>query len=96
MISRRLEQIKDLKTQLKEEEQVTVDLKSHIKHHAIYYVLLRWSLWNLHDILRHVDRPVKALRLQYPNSYLKLPLLKFEMLVMRAYPPDLFEENSKF
>jgi len=54
----------------------------------------RVTIWNLLEILRHIDRQPKLLRAQYPNSYLKLPLLKFEMLNMRAAAPEIFEENS--
>lgn len=46
------------------------------------------------EILRHVDRQPKLLRTQYPNSYLKLPLLKFEMLNVRSAAPEIYEENS--
>lgn len=58
-------------------------------------VIPSFSLWNLNEILRHVDRPDKPSRIKYPNSYLRLPLLKFEMLTMRACPPEHYEENSK-
>lgn len=69
---------------------------------VIYYYMLNsfiWialsvSIWNLVEILRHVDRSPKLLRTHYPNSYLKLPLLKFEMLNMRAAAPEIYEENS--
>lgn len=62
----------------------------------VCYPFLRYSLWNLNEILRHVDRPDKPSRIKYPNSYLRLPLLKFEMLTMRACPPENYEENSNY
>lgn len=43
----------------------------------------------------YVDREPRMFRIQYPNSYLKLPLLKFEMLNMHATAPDLYEEDRK-
>lgn len=60
----------------------------------IIFIVCRVCLWNLVEILRHVDRSPKSVRAHYPNSYLKLPLLKFEMLNMHAAAPELYEENS--
>lgn len=45
--------------------------------------------------MRHVG-PRRMPKLKYPVDYLKLPLLKYEMLTMRVCPPDPFEENSRF
>ncbi|EDW55198.1 uncharacterized protein LOC6614216 [Drosophila sechellia] len=89
----RLERIKDLKKTLQNDIQFEQDTLQHLKNRADAYVLLRVSIWNLLEILRHIDRQPKLLRAQYPNSYLKLPLLKFEMLNMRAAAPEIFEEN---
>ncbi|XP_001359747.1 uncharacterized protein [Drosophila pseudoobscura] len=89
----RLERIKDLKKMLRKDEEFELDTLQHLKNRADAYVLLRLTIWNLVEILRHVDRQPKLLRAQYPNSYLKLPLLKFEMLNMRAAAPELYEEN---
>ncbi|EDV48118.1 uncharacterized protein LOC6553199 [Drosophila erecta] len=89
----RLERIKDLKKTLTNDTQFEQDTLQHLKNRADAYVMLRVSIWNLLEILRHIDRQPKLLRAQYPNSYLKLPLLKFEMLNMRAAAPEIFEEN---
>ncbi|EDW96397.1 uncharacterized protein LOC6536075 [Drosophila yakuba] len=89
----RLERIKDLKKTLQNDIQFEQDTLQHLKNRADAYVMLRVSIWNLLEILRHIDRQPKLLRAQYPNSYLKLPLLKFEMLNMRAAAPEIFEEN---
>ncbi|KAH8250062.1 hypothetical protein KR026_004468 [Drosophila bipectinata] len=89
----RLERIKDLKKTLEKDTEFEKDTLQHLKNRADAYVMLRVSIWNLLEILRHVDRQPKLLRAQYPNSYLKLPLLKFEMLNMRAAAPEIFEEN---
>ncbi|XP_039489994.1 uncharacterized protein LOC120450850 [Drosophila santomea] len=89
----RLERIKDLKKTLHNDIQFEQDTLQHLKNRADAYVMLRVSIWNLLEILRHIDRQPKLLRAQYPNSYLKLPLLKFEMLNMRAAAPEIFEEN---
>ncbi|KAH8359707.1 hypothetical protein KR093_008424, partial [Drosophila rubida] len=89
----RLERIKDLKKTLLNEEEQQAAIMEHIKNRGDAYVLLRINIWNLIEILRHVDRPPRSLRSHYPNSYLKLPLLKFEMLTMRAAAPEVYEEN---
>ncbi|BFF89572.1 uncharacterized protein DMAD_08305 [Drosophila madeirensis] len=89
----RLERIKDLKKKIRKEEEFEQDTLQHLKNRADAYVMLRMTIWNLVEILRHVDRQPKLLRAQYPNSYLKLPLLKFEMLNMRAAAPELYEAN---
>ncbi|KAH8278652.1 hypothetical protein KR018_006622 [Drosophila ironensis] len=89
----RLERIKELQATLKKDTEFEKDTLQHLKNRADAYVMLRVSIWNLLEILRHVDRQPKLLRSQYPNSYLKLPLLKFEMLNMRAAAPEIFEEN---
>ncbi|XP_051863268.1 uncharacterized protein LOC133837566 isoform X2 [Drosophila sulfurigaster albostrigata] len=89
----RLERIRDLKNILIEEGEQEKATMEHIKNRGKAYVLLRVNIWNLIEILRHVDRPPRSLRSHYPNSYLKLPLLKFEMLTMRAAAPEIYEEN---
>ncbi|KAH8248302.1 hypothetical protein KR038_010540 [Drosophila bunnanda] len=89
----RQERIKELKKMLQKDNQFEQDTLQHLKNRADSYVMLRLSIWNLLEILRHVDRQPKMLRSLYPNSYLKLPLLKFEMLNMRAAAPEIFEEN---
>ncbi|KAH8243935.1 hypothetical protein KR032_011572 [Drosophila birchii] len=87
----RQERIKELKKMLQKDMQFEQDTLQHLKNRADSYVIL--SIWNLLEILRHVDRQPKLIRAMYPNSYLKLPLLKFEMLNMRAAAPEIFEEN---
>lgn len=47
------------------------------------------------DVVDHFDHQAKASRSVYPNSYLKLPLLRFEMLNMIAAPPGLYEEDRE-
>jgi len=75
------------------ETYVTNILKT-TRYLLIYFLHYSVNIWNLVEILRHVDRPPRSLRSHYPNSYLKLPLLKFEMLTMRAAAPEIYEENS--
>lgn len=58
-------------------------------------LLYRWTLWNLNDILRHVESPDRTVNI-YPTQNLKLPLLTFEMMECRAVPPNAFEENGMF
>ncbi|XP_065354589.1 uncharacterized protein LOC135949058 [Calliphora vicina] len=92
---KRLLHIKTLEEQIKAQDIIEEDTLRHIKNRADVFVILRYTLWNLSDILRYVDRPSKVYHIKYPSSYLKLPLLKFEMLTMRACAPELFEEDTK-
>ncbi|XP_032593175.1 uncharacterized protein LOC116805431 [Drosophila grimshawi] len=91
----RLERIEDLKRILKGDEELEQKTLEYIKNRADAFVLIRIRLWNLIEILRHIDRDPKMFRSQYPNSYLKLPLLKFEMHHMYASPPELCEEDTE-
>lgn len=85
-----------LHEQIEKEDAIEANNIAYMKNRADAYVLLRFTIWNLHEITRHVDRPPKGVRKAYPSSYLKLPLLKFEMLPMRAVPPEVYDENSEF
>ncbi|XP_034116398.1 uncharacterized protein LOC117576003 isoform X1 [Drosophila albomicans] len=89
----RLDRISDLKEILKKDEEFERDILSQIKSRADIYVIFRLSLWNLLDILRHIDRAPRTFRFKYRSSYLKLPLLKFEMHNMYAAAPELYEED---
>lgn len=89
----RLERISDLRKILKNDEKFERETVEHIRNRACAYVAFRMCLWNLIEILRNVDRQPRTFRAQYQNSYLKLPLLKFEMLNIRAAPPELYEED---
>ncbi|XP_030559272.1 uncharacterized protein LOC115761611 [Drosophila novamexicana] len=89
----RLEYIKDLRKSVKEEENIELEIMEYLKNRGDAFIMFRLSLWNLIEILRHVDRSPKTFRVAYPNSYLKLPLLKFDMLTMYAAPPELYEED---
>ncbi|XP_034116400.2 uncharacterized protein LOC117576005 [Drosophila albomicans] len=89
----RLERMSDLKKMLAADEKFEKDAFEYIKSRANAYVRFRICLWNLIEILRHVDRPPRTFHVNYKSSYLKLPLLKFEMLNMYAAPPELYEEN---
>lgn len=68
----------------------------HLSSLIYIWEFFRFNVWNLYEILRHVDRNPKTFRTTYPNSYLKLPLLKFEMLEAFAVPPEVFEVDGKF
>uniref|UniRef100_A0A1I8MMF5 DUF4200 domain-containing protein n=1 Tax=Musca domestica TaxID=7370 RepID=A0A1I8MMF5_MUSDO len=92
---RRLKNIKDLEEQIKLEDAKEVQTLAHMKNRAAVFVILRYALWNISDIVRHVGRPPRVHKIQYPTPYLKLPLLKYEMLTMYAVPPELFEEDTK-
>ncbi|KAM8704413.1 hypothetical protein ACLKA7_008937 [Drosophila subpalustris] len=89
----RLERIQDLKKILEKDEKFERETLEHITNRAGAYVAFRLCLWNLIEILRHIDRQPRTFKVQYPNSYLKLPLLKFEMLNCIAAPPELYEED---
>ncbi|XP_023176769.1 uncharacterized protein LOC111603419 [Drosophila hydei] len=89
----RLDRIKELQAMLQADTEFEEYSINHMKNRADVYVLLRWSVWNLWEILRHIDRKTRTFKQQYPNIFLKLPLLKFELLEIRAFPPELFEED---
>ncbi|XP_064550277.1 uncharacterized protein LOC135436568 [Drosophila montana] len=85
----RLARIKELKEILILENEFEEETVSHIRNRADLYVMLRLFLWNLVVVLRHVNRSPKEVRKDYPNSYLRLPLLKFELYNVYAVPPEL-------
>nr|AAX33649.1 Dbuz\CG14609c-PA [Drosophila buzzatii] len=87
----RLDYIKVLKATLKNDEEFEKSNLEYITDRSHVYTMFRFSVWNLFEIVRHVDRNPKTFRTVYPNSYLKLPLLKFEMLEMFSVPPEAFE-----
>ncbi|XP_017874690.1 PREDICTED: uncharacterized protein LOC108621717 [Drosophila arizonae] len=89
----RMELLKDLRKTYAEELVKEQETLEYLKNRGDAFVMLRVSVWNMIEILRHVDRQPKLLRTQYPNSYLKLPLLKFEMLNVRSAAPEIYEEN---
>ncbi|KAH8310668.1 hypothetical protein KR044_002459, partial [Drosophila immigrans] len=89
----RLERITDLKKMLAADEKFERETLEHIKTRAYAYVRFRLLLWNLIEILRHVDRQPRTFQSNYASSYLKLPLLKFEMHNMYAAAPELYEQN---
>ncbi|KAH8417082.1 hypothetical protein KR222_002895 [Zaprionus bogoriensis] len=91
----RIEHIRQLKEELKADEIIERQTIEHLKNRSDAYVAFRMCLWNLVEILRHVDHHPKTFRANYLNSYLKLPLLKFEMLNMYAAAPELYEEDQE-
>ncbi|KRF78910.1 uncharacterized protein Dvir_GJ10921, isoform C [Drosophila virilis] len=90
----RLERIRELKIILNKDEDFEQSVMDHINNCADIYVMLRVSIWNLNAILQNVDHDPRNFTCRYPNSYLKLPLLKFELFDMRALPPGFYEEDS--
>ncbi|XP_055908794.1 uncharacterized protein LOC129943400 [Eupeodes corollae] len=89
----RLEKIRNLKEQIKEEKTVEEEAVSYIKERGDIFLLIRYALWNYNEILRYILRSNKVVKIKFPTSNLKLPLLKFENLTMKAFPPDGYEEN---
>ncbi|XP_017874697.1 PREDICTED: uncharacterized protein LOC108621721 [Drosophila arizonae] len=89
----RLEYIRSLKATLTADKAFQETSVDHIRNRANAYVMLRVSLWNLVEILRHIDHSPFMIRRAYPNSYLKLPFLKFELFDMFAVNPPLYEED---
>nr|AAX33648.1 Dbuz\CG14609b-PA [Drosophila buzzatii] len=86
----RLQRIKQLKRDLAQAEELERSTLNCIKARAHAFIMLRWALWNFHGLLQNVGYIPKILRQTYPNSYLSLPLLKFEMLTMYSHAPDIF------
>uniref|UniRef100_A0A1I8NS64 Uncharacterized protein n=1 Tax=Stomoxys calcitrans TaxID=35570 RepID=A0A1I8NS64_STOCA len=92
---RRILRITELKENIKAEDERKEHIILHMKNRAAVFVILRFNLWNISDILRHVGRPHRIYTIEYPTPYLKLPLLKYEMLTMYSVPPELFEQDIK-
>ncbi|XP_075146132.1 uncharacterized protein LOC142220741 [Haematobia irritans] len=92
---KRLSRIKELKKKIHGEDQLEEQMLLHLKNRAAVFVILRYALWNISAILKYVGRPARVHKIQYPVEYLKLPLLKYEMLTMVSVPPELFEEDVK-
>lgn len=89
-----LEKIQKLKDAIAKEDKIEQETLEYIKNHRPLFVLFRYFLWNLYDIMRHVGHR-RIPRLNYPVDYLKLPLLRFESFFSNAVPPEPFEENRK-
>ncbi|XP_061396986.1 uncharacterized protein LOC133332619 [Musca vetustissima] len=87
----RLDKIKDLNDKIKQQDAKEKDTVQAMKRNNDLFVVLRIFLWNIFDMLRHVYKTSRPKRIQYPNSYLKLPLLKFE--TMTSCPPENMEED---
>uniref|UniRef100_A0A1A9V0F4 Uncharacterized protein n=1 Tax=Glossina austeni TaxID=7395 RepID=A0A1A9V0F4_GLOAU len=87
-----LKRVELLEEAIEAQDKYQANILDYMKNRAKAFVLFRYALWNIHDILRHVA-PSRGRPAPYPNEYLKLPLLKFEMLTMRAVPPEAFEDN---
>ncbi|XP_017104560.2 uncharacterized protein [Drosophila bipectinata] len=90
---KRLETIAELKNKLKIGRDFKQGTLKHLENRATAFFMMRVSIWNLLEILRHVERQPSKRRTKYPNSYLRLPLLKFEMFNMRAVAPEIFDED---
>ncbi|KAI9579799.1 hypothetical protein GQX74_000587 [Glossina fuscipes] len=80
----RINRIRFLEEAITVEDRKEATIIRHMKHRTDTFV-----------VLRYVDKPSRIVPLQYPNTYLKLPLLKFDMLIMRASAPPAFEQNTK-
>uniref|UniRef100_A0A1I8M103 Uncharacterized protein n=1 Tax=Musca domestica TaxID=7370 RepID=A0A1I8M103_MUSDO len=89
----RLDRIKDLNEQITNQDLAERAAMQAMKRNNDLFVVLRVFLWNIHDMLRHVHRTSRPRRVQYPNSYLKLPLLKFENMAMTSIPPENMEDD---
>lgn len=89
----RMERIKQLRAQIKTEKQTEEDAIQYLKERGEIFLLIRYVLWNYNEILRHVLRSNKTVRIDFPTADLRLPLLKFQNIQMRAFPPDGYEEQ---
>uniref|UniRef100_A0A1A9Z6K3 Uncharacterized protein n=1 Tax=Glossina pallidipes TaxID=7398 RepID=A0A1A9Z6K3_GLOPL len=67
-------------------------ITKHMKERSKLFVLIRFTLFHLFDMLRVVNAPIPRPVLNYPNVDLELPLLRFEKSLMFR-PPAAFEEN---
>nr|AAX33651.1 Dbuz\CG14609e-PA [Drosophila buzzatii] len=90
---KRLTYIETLRNQLKKERDIQKDALEYIQNRAKAFIMIRVCLWNLVEILRYIDRSPYSSRRRYRTSYLRLPLLKFEMYTMFSMAPPIFEED---
>uniref|UniRef100_A0A1A9V0F1 Uncharacterized protein n=1 Tax=Glossina austeni TaxID=7395 RepID=A0A1A9V0F1_GLOAU len=91
------EKIAWLKEKVEGQTKIEQDFADYIKNRSAMLLIFRFALWNFHDLLRHVKgKDCVHFKRVYKSGYLKLPLLKYEMLLMHAAPPPLLEENSMF
>ncbi|KAI9579798.1 uncharacterized protein LOC119639271 [Glossina fuscipes] len=88
------EKIAWLKEKVEEQTKIDQDLVAYMKNRSAMMLIFRFALWNFHDLLRHVKgKDCVHFKRIYQSEHLKLPLLKYEMLLMHAAPPPLLEEN---
>ncbi|KAH8417081.1 hypothetical protein KR222_002896 [Zaprionus bogoriensis] len=91
----RMEHTRQLRIVLKTDDDAQQEMIAYVKNRGDAYIAFRFCLWNLLDILRHVDPQNRTFRPIYQSSYLKLPFLKFEMFNMVAAAPELYEEDQE-
>uniref|UniRef100_A0A1A9WFM0 Uncharacterized protein n=1 Tax=Glossina brevipalpis TaxID=37001 RepID=A0A1A9WFM0_9MUSC len=88
------EKIGWLEQKIDEQSQIEQDLVVYLKNRSAMMLIFRFALWNFHDLLRHVKgKDCIHFKQVYRSEHLKLPLLKYEMLLMHAAPPALLEEK---
>lgn len=90
---RRLDNIKDLKGRIQEEKDKQEKLVSRMREQSDVVVTLRYALWNIGDVIYTVGKNKRILTGKYATEELKLPLLNFDTFTMRAYPPEMYEED---
>ncbi|XP_017874695.1 PREDICTED: uncharacterized protein LOC108621720 isoform X2 [Drosophila arizonae] len=90
---KRLTYIETLKNELQKEKEIQKDTLEYIQNRAKAFIMIRLFLWNLAEILRSIDRSPYSTRRRYRTSYLRLPLLKFELYTMLAMAPPIFKED---
>ncbi|XP_017953635.1 uncharacterized protein LOC115561818 isoform X2 [Drosophila navojoa] len=90
---KRLTYIETLKNELQKEKETQKDTLEYIQNRARAFIMIRLCLWNLAEILRSIDRSPYSTRRRYRTSYLRLPLLKFELYTMLAMAPPIFKED---
>lgn len=92
---RRLDSMKALNGNILEEKEKQEKLDARMREQAEVKVYLRYALWNIGDILSPVGKNKRILTCKYETEELKLPLLNFDTFVMKAYPPEMYEEDCK-
>uniref|UniRef100_A0A1A9V0F3 Uncharacterized protein n=1 Tax=Glossina austeni TaxID=7395 RepID=A0A1A9V0F3_GLOAU len=81
-----------LKAAIGRQDMYEIRITKHMKERSKLFVVIRFALLHLFDMLRVVNAPIPRPVLNYPNADLKLPLLRFEKFFMFR-PPAAFEEN---
>ncbi|XP_055377902.1 uncharacterized protein LOC129609806 [Condylostylus longicornis] len=91
----RLDQIKEFQEQIEEEKNLQKEEEQQIANMGNILGIFQKSLYQMLDVLRHVDNPMEIIERKYPSPELKLPLLDFEAKPIKVLPPVYREDDAE-